>query len=104
MKLLHQLDRMTDPVEKIWVAERNMAGAGGDLTPHVFHHDIPCNDAERAFVNRHNRTVPAQVLAAAARLGRADHTVAAIGQNKVCVFFHWGQTGTLGNSKRETIH
>ena len=46
--------------------------AGGDLLADVLQHDVRLHDAEHAAVHRHDRAVPAQMLAAARRLGVPD--------------------------------
>ena len=62
-------DGMADPVEEIRVAEGDVPRAGGDLRPHIGEHDVAGDDTEPPVVDRHHRTVPAAVLAAAAGLG-----------------------------------
>ena len=60
--------RVRRPVEKIGIAEVDVARAGGDLRARVVEHDVGGNGEEAPAVHGRNRTVPAQVLAAARRL------------------------------------
>ena len=62
---------MADPVEEVRIAEGDVLRARRDLRAHVRQHDVDRDDAEAAVVDRHDRTVTAAVLAAAARLGVA---------------------------------
>ena len=61
--------RVGRSVEEVGIAERDVLGAGGHLRADVAHHDVERNRAEGAAVDRHDRTVPAQMLAAARRVG-----------------------------------
>ena len=63
--------RVADTVEEVRVAERDVPGARRDLRANVGHDDVDRDDAESAVVDRHDRTVAAPVLAAAAGLGVA---------------------------------
>ncbi len=64
--------RVRRAVEEIGIAERDVRGAGGDLRGDVGEHDVRLHDAELPVVDRHDRTMPAQMPAAAARFGVAD--------------------------------
>jgi hypothetical protein len=50
-----------------------------DLRPDVFDDDIDGHDAKLASVDRHDRTVPAQMLAPARGIGTARHAPRSIG-------------------------
>ena len=60
--------RVRRPVEKIGIAEVDVARAGGDLRARILQHDVRRHGEETPAVDGRNRTVPAQVLAAARRL------------------------------------
>ncbi len=65
---------VTDAVEEVGIAEGDVPRAGRHLGADVAEHDVNRDDPEAAVVDRHDRTVPAAVLAAAARFrvaGRA---------------------------------
>ena len=53
-------------------AERDVLGAGRDLRVDVGEHHLRLHDAELSVVDRHDRTMAAQVPAAAAGFGVAD--------------------------------
>ena len=66
--------RVSDAVEEVRIAERDVPGAGSDLAADVSHDDIDGDDAEPAIVDGHDRTVAAPVFAAPAGLGIAGRT------------------------------
>ena len=59
-------------VQEIGIAKRDVLRAGADLRAHVVQDDIEWNRPESAAINRHDRTVPAQMLAASRGLGGSD--------------------------------
>ena len=61
---------MSRAVEEIGIAEGDVLGAGGHLLIDVREHDVGRDDAELAVVDRHDRAMPAAMLAAAGRIGR----------------------------------
>src|SRR5215510_11642322 len=60
-------------VEEIRIAERDVLSAGRYLRRYVREDDVGLHDAELAVVDRNDRTVPAEVPAAAACL-RVSHS------------------------------
>jgi hypothetical protein len=77
---LHDGSGVRGAVEEVWVAEADVLGAGRDLLADVGQHDVALHDPELAAVDRHDRAVPAQMLAAAGGLGVADRAAGTIGQ------------------------
>ena len=71
---LHDAHGVRRAVEEIGIAEGDVPRAGGDLRGDVGQHDVGLHDAELPLVDRHDRTMPAQVPAAAAGLGVADRS------------------------------
>ena len=69
---LHNRHRVGGTVEEIRVAEGDVLRARGDLLANVFEHHVAAHHPEMPAVNRHHRTMPAQMLAAAARLRIGD--------------------------------
>ena len=67
------------PVEEVGIAEGDVLRAGLDLGADVGQHHLDRHDAELPVVDRHNRTVPAAMLAAAGGLGGADDGLPAVG-------------------------
>ena len=58
--------RMSRPIQEVWVAERDMGRAGLDLLPNVPDHHIFRNQEEAAPVDRHDRAMQAGMQAASA--------------------------------------
>jgi hypothetical protein len=81
MKFFDKFHGMTNAVEKIGIAERNMLRARGHLAANVFHHYIAAHDAKHALVNRNDGTMPAKMLAAAAGFRRSNDAKAVAGNN-----------------------
>src|SRR5829696_1131447 len=69
----HQLARVPRAVEEVGIAEGDVPRALLNLSPDVLDYDRDGDDAEAAVVDRNDRTVPAAMLAAAARLGIAGN-------------------------------
>ncbi len=86
MHRLHNRKRMRRTVEKIGIAERDVLRARGDLLADVFQHDVAFDHAKRAVVNRHNRAMAAQMLAAARGFGRARDALFAAGHHDARIF------------------
>ena len=76
---LDDAPRVRRAVEEVGIAEGDVLGAGGDLLIDVGEHDVDRHDAELAVVDRHDRAMPAAVLAAARRLGGAGDAPRAVG-------------------------
>src|SRR5260221_8601440 len=67
----HKAHRMRWSVEEIRIAESDVLGPRRHLLTNVFHHDLGLYYPKLALIHRNHRTMPAQMLAAAARLGVA---------------------------------
>ena len=76
---------MGGTIEEVGIAEGDVLGAGRDLARDVLQHDVRLHDEEPAAVDRDDRAVAAEMLAAAAGLGVADDARAATGQLDVRV-------------------
>ena len=63
--------RVRRPIQKIGVAEHDMSRPSRNLLPDVGHDGLDRNDKHAPLVDRHDRAVPAKVLAALAGLGVA---------------------------------
>ena len=66
---------MRRAVQEVGIAERHMARAGGDLLLDVAQHRLARDGDEAAAIHRHDRTMPAQVLAPARRLDGGDEAL-----------------------------
>ncbi len=78
-------------VEEIGIAERDVLGPALDLRGDVGQRDVDRDDAELPAIDRHDRAMAAQVLAAARRLGVADHAPGAVGHLERRVAIQRGQ-------------
>ena len=97
MQRLDDGDGVANTVEEVGVAEGNVAGAGGDLLANVSEDDVALDDAEGTVVNRHNRTVSAEMLAAAAGFGIADDAMAFTRHDEMGVLFERRETAAVGD-------
>ena len=59
-------------VEEIGIAEGDVARAVRDLLADIVENDVALHDAELALIDGHDRTVAAQMFAAAAGFGVGD--------------------------------
>jgi len=57
-----------------------VSGAGSNLLANVFEYNFGVHNAENAFINRNDRTMPAKMLATTARFRVARDSVFAKGQ------------------------
>ena len=94
--------RVRGPVEEVRIAERDVAGACRDLTRDVGEDDLGLHHAELAVVDRDDRTVAAQMTAAAARLGVTDQRARAISALQRGVAIEPRQAGPIGHEEMKT--
>jgi len=92
---LQHAQRVGGAVEKIRVAEGDVLRACHHLLFDVGQHYVHLDRAELALIHRHHRAMPAQVLAAARGLGKADNFFAAVGQVEVGVAGEFGQSAAI---------
>ena len=97
MHLPHDAHRVGHPVPEVRVPEGDMLGAGLDLLGDVGEHDVPLHDPEPAVVDRDDRAVAAAVPAAAAGLGVAGESGAAVGHLELRVAFEARKTAAVGH-------
>jgi hypothetical protein len=64
-------------IEKVGIAEGDVLSPGFDLTANIFEHYVALHDPEIAVIDRHDRTMPAEMLTAAARLRVARDKISA---------------------------
>ena len=69
MERFHDAHGVRGSVEEIGIAESDVPRARGDLLPDVLDHHFALHYTKLTFVHRNHRTMPAQMLAAAAGLG-----------------------------------
>jgi hypothetical protein len=101
MKCFDDTHPMCRPIKKIWIAEGDVLRTRIDLGLNVCQHDVGLHDTKLPVVNRHNRTVPAQMPTPAARLGRAHEPAAPIRHLKRRVLGERGQAAAIGNQEAQ---
>ena len=87
------------PLKKSGSPKGDVLGAGIDLAANVFEHDFALHDAEDTVVDRHDRAVAAEMLAAAAGFGVAGDPEPAVGHQQVRVLAQRRQAGAVGGMK-----
>jgi hypothetical protein len=95
MERPHQCDGVADAVEEIGIAKRDMLRARRHLAANILQHDVALHDAELPLVDRHNRTMPAQVLAAAAGFRIAHRAPRSAGKHELRVLRQRRQTAAV---------
>ena len=94
MRKVERLDnakRVRRTVEEIWIAEREVLRARRDLGGNIGEHDLGLHDTELSVVNRHDRTVPAEMTTPAAGFGVADDPPFIAGEVKGRIPGDWRQ-------------
>ena len=85
MQRFHKRNGVSNSIEEIRIAKRDVLRARSHLLANIRKHHLPADDAENTVVYRHNRTMPAQMLAAAARFRISHCAMLAIRQHQVRV-------------------
>src|SRR6266403_3239561 len=86
---MHRLDnrkRVRWPIEEIRIAERDVPRARSNLLLDICKSEFAFDHAKRDVVHRHNRAVPAKMLAPARRLGRASNSLLAARHHHARIF------------------
>src|SRR5258705_6881837 len=82
-------------VEKIRIAEADVLRACLNLRADVVDDDVDRHCIKASLVDRHNRTVSAQMFAPARGVGASNRTRRAIGHLQRCVTSERGQASTI---------
>ena len=90
-------------VEEVGITEGDVLGPRFDLTANVFEHHVALHDTEKATINRHNRTMAAEMLAAAARLRVACDKVSAPRQHNLRILAQRRQARAVRDHEVEPI-
>ena len=93
---------MRGAVEKIGIAESHVRRARGDLLANIVEHDVALHHAKLALINRHDRTMAAQMFAAAAGFGVSDG-LADAAVSEMGITHGFGQAGAIGQTEGEAI-
>ena len=93
---LHQRRRVANAIEKIRITKSNVLGTGGHLPTDVLQHHRALHNPKSSLIDRHNRTVPAQVLAAAACFYIAHRALPAIPQVQLRIARQRRQVAAVG--------
>src|SRR5260370_349220 len=102
MKCIDQLHRVPYPIKKVRIPERNMLPLARYALPHVRQHHVALHNPEHAVVNRHNRTMPAQMLAPSASLCRSHHAIPIARNHKVRIFSNRRQPRPIRHLKLQS--
>ena len=94
--------RVRRAVEEIGIAEGDVLRAGRHLPANIFQHHVARHHAKNSVVHRHDRAVPAQMLAAAAGFGVSRDAMPPSGSNR-CAYLRSGgkplRSGTIKVSR-----
>ena len=99
---VHRLDdpeRMGRTVEEVGVAEGDVLRPGGGLLPDVGENHLAGHDPEAPVVHGNDGTVPAKMLAAAARLGESDDPLSSVRELEPGVAVERGRSLRSGTRK-----
>ena len=99
VQLIDDRQRVSRAVEEVGVAEGDVLRAGVDLLADVLDHDITFDDPEAPAVDRHDRTVPAQMAAASRRLGVADDARLVLTDDQRGIALRRRQPGSVGDDE-----
>lgn len=102
MQHAHDGDRVCWSVEEIGVAERNVLSSGRNLLADVREDDVALHNPEFPLVNRHDRAMPAQVLAAARSFGGSSNLARGAG-DQASITTENRQGRSIGRLKRESV-
>ena len=91
-----------DAVEKIGIAESEVLGTGFDLLANVRKNDFPRHDAKLARINRYDRTMAAEMFAAARSFSVTGDAMRAVRENDVSVAAKGGKIRSVGKFECET--
>src|SRR5215475_2914905 len=69
MEFVNQFQCVTNPVKEVRIAKGNMLRDRRNLLADISHHHVATHDAKDPLVDRHDRAMPAKMLAAATRFG-----------------------------------
>jgi hypothetical protein len=85
MHQVDQLQRMADTVEKIGIAKRNVLGTHLDLSGNIAEDDGSLHNPKFSLIDRHDRTMSAEMFAAPASLSVSNNALLTIWKVQVCV-------------------
>src|ERR1051325_6876340 len=91
-------------IENIGIAERNVLGARSSLLANVLQHHLSLHNAKDAVVDGNDWAMPAQMLAAAARLGVSGNKMSAIRHHHMRIFVQRRQALPVRYDEAEPIH
>ena len=91
--------RVRRAVEKIRIAEGDVLRARGHLLANILQHHVALHHAKRAVVHRHDRAMPAQMLAAASCFGRTRDALLAAGHHHARIFRKFRHPRAVGHKE-----
>ena len=93
-----------DAIEEIRVAEGDVLRACCDLLTNVGENNVESDYTKLALINGNDRTMAAEMFAAAGSFRVARNFVCAVWQNNVRIFVESGKIGTVRNFEYKTRH
>src|ERR1700731_3710333 len=103
MKRLNQLHGMPYPIKKIRITKRNMLRPSRHLLPNIRQHHVALHNPKHTVVNRHNRAMPAKMLASPASLSRSHNSVPATRQNKMRILSNRRESRPIRHLKLKAL-
>ena len=103
MESFHQSRGMSDAIEEIGIAKRNVLCARSHLLSNIGHHYIATNNSKHTVVHRNNGAVPAPVFATSTGFGRSHQAISSTGHHQVGVLLDRWHARTIGHFKSQAF-
>src|ERR1017187_3097317 len=92
-------ERVRCSVEKVRITEADVLCARGNLPANIFQNNFALHDAECSVIHRNNRTMTAQMFAAATRFRISNDAISTIRHNQMRAFCERGKSRTLRHAE-----
>src|SRR5262249_27391785 len=103
MEFVDQLERVTNAIEEVGIAEGNVSSARLNLLTDVGHHHVATHYAKDPFVDWNDRTVAAEMFATATRFGRANDAVSITWQNQMRILLERRHSRAIGDLEAQAF-
>src|SRR5216684_1555409 len=104
VKRLHQLHRVPYPIKKVRIAKRNVLRTRRHLLPNIRQHHLALHNAKHTVVDRHNRAMPAKMLAPPASFRRPHHAIPVTRHHQVRILSNRRQSRPIRHLKFQPLH
>jgi hypothetical protein len=102
MQRFHQWNRVARTVEKIRIAKSDVLRSGGNLLADICQYYFAIDNPKDSVVHRHDRAVPTEMLATAARFGVTGDAMLSAWQNQMRVGAEWWQAVAVGSLETQS--